>query len=67
MTTLIAKADQLLDDIVAAHDGNTRRLPQVVAMNPHLMRLPIQLPENTRINMPAQESTVTTRVNLWGS
>lgn len=66
MTTLIAEQDQLLDDIVAAHDGNTRRLPQVVAKNPHLMRLPIQLPAGTKIVMPEEDTTVNNRINLWG-
>jgi len=67
MTTLTAKRDQLLDDIVANHDGNTRRLPQVAALNPHLMRLPMTLPAGTRIVMPQQDATINNRISLWGS
>lgn len=67
MITLITEQDQLLDEIVSAHDGNTRRLPQVAAKNPHLMRLPIQLPAGTTIVMPEEDATVNNRINLWGS
>ncbi|PCJ33023.1 MAG: phage tail protein [Gammaproteobacteria bacterium] len=66
MSTVTLSRTMMLDEVVTQQDGNSRRLPQVVATNPHLMRLPLQLPAGTIVTMPEQESSVNNRIQLWG-